>query len=135
MCSSDLKVQALVCHEIGARSFDAVNKDVNIIMDTVEKNASAFFAAKGITLDYIGWAGTLTFDKDVQQAINDRYTTEKIAPVLSTLQTKALLDATTKWNGELPHTVSGLWLVPSDLWSSLLGWLKSDPAGGAPPRK
>ena len=129
------KVQALVCHEIGARSFDAVNKDVNIIMDTVEKNASAFFAAKGITLDYIGWAGTLTFDKDVQQAINDRYTTEKIAPVLSTLQTKALLDATTKWNGELPHTVSGLWLVPSDLWSSLLGWLKSDPAGGAPPRK
>lgn len=125
------KVQALVCHEIGARTFDNVNKDVNAMLDAVEKNAAAFFATKGITLDYIGWAGTLGFDKDVQQAVNDRYTAEKIAPVLSTLQTKALLDATTKWNGQLPSTVSGLWLVPSDLWGSLLGWLKSDPAGGA----
>ena len=122
------KVQALVCHEIGARTFDGVNKDVNVIMDTVEKNAAAFFATKGITLDYIGFAGTLTFDKDVQQAVNDRYTAEKIAPVLPTLQTKALLDATTKWNGQLPSSLSGLWLVPSDLWSSVQGWLKSEPA-------
>ena len=124
------KVQALVCHEIGARSFDTVNKEVNAIMDTVEKNAGAFFAAKGITLDYIGWAGTLAFDKDVQQAVNDRYTAEKIQPVLQTLQTKALLDATAKWNGQLPNNISGLWLLPSDLWNGLLGWLKSAPAGG-----
>ncbi len=123
------KVQALVCHEIGARSFDTVNKEVNAIMDSVEKNAGAFFAAKGITLDYIGWAGTLAFDRDVQQAVNDRYTAEKIQPVLQTLQTKALLDATAKWNGQLPNNMSGLWLVPSDLWNGLLGWLKSEPTG------
>ena len=59
--------------------FDTVNKDVNAILDAIEKNAAAFFATKGITLDYIGWAGTLTFDKDVQKAVNDRYTAEKIA--------------------------------------------------------
>lgn len=125
------KVQALVCHEIGARTFDNVNKDVNAMLEAVEKNAAAFFATKGITLDYIGWAGTLAFDKDVQQAVNDRYTAEKIAPVLPTLQTKAILDATAKWNGQLPSTLSGLWLVPSDLWGSVVGWLKSEPAGGA----
>ena len=124
------KVQTLVCHEIGARSFNNVNKDVNAMLDAVEKSATAFFASKGITLDYIGWAGTLSFDRDVQQAVNDRYTAEKIAPVLSTLQTKALLDATAKWNGQLPTTVSGLWLVPSDVWSSVLGWLKSSTASG-----
>ena len=76
------KVQALVCHEIGARTFDNVNKEVNAMLEAVERNAAAFFATKGITLDYIGWAGTLGFDKDVQQAVNDRYTAEKIAPVL-----------------------------------------------------
>jgi hypothetical protein len=129
------KVQALVCHEIGARTFDAVNKEVNGIMDAVEKNAGAFFATKGITLDYIGWAGTLAFDRDVQQAVNDRYTAEKIQPVLSTLQTKALLDAAAKWNGQLPNNVSGLWLLPSDLWNGFLEWLKPGPAGGGGARK
>jgi cytochrome c oxidase subunit IV len=122
------KVQALVCHEIGSRTFDGVNKDINLIMDAVEKKAGDYFIAKGITLDYIGWAGTLTFDKDVQQAVNDRYTAEKIAPVLPTLQTKALLDATARWNGQLPNNVSGLWLLPSDLWNSALNWLKPEGA-------
>ncbi len=121
------KVQALVCHEIGARTFDNVNHDINAIMDTVEKNAAAFLQSKGITLDYIGWAGTLSFDKDVQQAVNDRYTAEKIAPVLVTLQTKAMLDAMAKWNGVLPSNLSGLWLLPGDLLNGLSAWLKSVP--------
>jgi len=120
------KVQSLVCHEIGARSFDRVNSEINAIMDSVQKESDAFFKSRGITLDYIGWAGTFTFDRDVQKAVNDRYTAEKIAPVLPVLQTKALLDATQRWDGHLPTSVSGLWLVPSDLWSSLQGWLKTD---------
>ena len=122
------KVQALVCHEIGSRTFDNANKDVNGIMEAVGKNASEFLAPRGITLDYVGWAGTFTFDRDVQQAVNDRYTAEKIAPVLPTLQTKAILDATARWNGQLPANVSGLWLLPSDLWTTVLGWMKSEPA-------
>lgn len=125
------KVQSLVCHEIAARSFEAVNREANAILEAVEKSATAFFATKGITLDYIGWAGTFSFDHDVQQAVNDRYTAEKIAPVLPVLQTKALIDATAKWNGQLPGSVSGLWLLPSDLWTGLLGWLKSEPAAPA----
>lgn len=126
------KVQALVCHEIGARTFDQVNHDINAIMAAVEKNTADFLAAKGITLDYIGWAGTLTFDKDVQQAVNDRYTAEKIAPVLSTLQTKAVLDAAAKWNGQLPSNLSGLWLVPGDLLNAVSDWLKSVPKPASP---
>jgi hypothetical protein len=114
------KVQALVCHEIGARCFENVNKEINGIMDAVEKKAAEFFAAKGITLDYIGWAGTFTFDKDIQQAINGRYTAEKIQPILSTLQNKALIDAAAKWNGQLPSTIFEFWL-PSSLWEGIKG--------------
>jgi hypothetical protein len=120
------KVQSLVCKQIGARSFDKVNSDVNAIMEAVTADAGAYFKSRGITLDYIGWAGTFTFDHDVQKAINDRYTAEKIAPMLPVLQTKALLDAAGRWDGHLPSTVSGLWLVPGDVLAGVQNWLKLD---------
>ncbi len=44
------------------------------------ESTTKYCTDKGITLDYIGWAGTFTFDKDVQQAINDRYTAQTILP-------------------------------------------------------
>ncbi len=118
------KVQSLVCHEIGARTFDHVNSEINGMMDAVQKNAEAFLRDRGITLDYIGWAGTFTFDKDVQQAVNDRYTAEKIAPVLPVLQAKAALIALEKWDGKLPSNLSGLWLLPPDMWALLGSWVK-----------
>jgi len=116
------KVQSIVCQQISTRGLDKVNQEAGVIIKAVETEAGAFFGSRGITLDYIGWAGTFTFDRDIQNAINDRYTAEKIAPVLATLQTKALLDATAKWDGRLPTTVSGLWLVPSDLLGSFMNW-------------
>ena len=121
------KVQSLVCHEVGTRTLDEVNASINAIMDSVEKGAGQFFAGRGITLDYIGWAGTLTFDKDVQQAINDRYEADKILPVLDTLRTKAALDAAGRWDGHLPGSVSGLWLLPTDLTNGLSSWLAQKP--------
>jgi hypothetical protein len=120
------KVQSLVCHEIGARSFDKVNTDINAMMDSITKEAEAWFKSRGITLDYIGWAGTLSFDHDVQKAVNDRFTAEKVAPVLPVLQSKAIVEAVQRWDGHLPSTVSGLWLVPGDLLASVQAWLKSD---------
>jgi len=48
------------------------------------------------------------------------------------LETKAVLDALARWDGKLPTSVSGLWLVPTDLWSSLQSWVKTD---APPPRK
>jgi len=118
------KVQSLVCHEIGARTFDKVNTEINAIMDAVDKSADAFFKDRGITLDYIGWAGTFTFDRDVQQAVNDRYTAEKIAPVLPVMQARAAILALEKWDGRLPASVSGLWLLPPDLIAMISAWMK-----------
>ena len=83
------KVQALVCNEIGARTFDNANAQATDIMKSVRKDADAYFSSVGITLDYLGWADTMTFDPEVQKAVNDRYVAEKIAPVMATLTQNA----------------------------------------------
>lgn len=86
------KIQSLVCREIGARTMDRANGDATAIMTSVEKDAKQFLSDRGITLDLIGWAGTFTFDKPVQDAINARYAADKVQPVLAVLQSKADID-------------------------------------------
>ncbi len=120
------KVQSIVCHEFAARTFDEGNKHLNEVMTNVEKNVGDFLASRGITLDYIGWAGTITFDKDVQQAVNDRYTAEHLAPILPVMQQKAEIAIQTaaataimRWDGKLPAQISGLWIVPG-AWVDVL---------------
>ena len=99
-------VQTAVCHEIGSRAFDQANADYNAVMDAVRVQATKFLGDRGITVDYIGWAGTWTFDPDIQRAINDRYTGEKVAPVLPTLQAKAAVDAIEGWDHKLPTSLT-----------------------------
>jgi hypothetical protein len=83
------KIQSLVCKEISSRQLTVVNAEANKIMEAAEKNVTQFMESRGITLDYIGWGGTFTFDDVVQKAINDRYAAETITPVLSILQAQA----------------------------------------------
>ena len=83
------KVQALVCNELGSRTFDDDNAQATPIMENVRKLATVYLASVGITLDYLGWADTMTFDPAVQKALNDRYVAEKIAPVMATLTQNA----------------------------------------------
>jgi len=85
------KVQTLVCNEIGKRNFDQANADVVPMMDTIEKNTKEYFASVGITLNFIGWADTFTFDKDIQTAVNHKYEAEKLAAAMPILQQVAQL--------------------------------------------
>ena len=85
------QIQTLVCHEISARPLDKVNEDANVIMDTVRKEAQAYFATFGVTIDFIGWADTFTFDNDVQKAINDKYAANALKDVLPILDALAQL--------------------------------------------
>ena len=124
------KVQTLVCNEIASRSFDKANEEANQIMDAVGKAAADYFASVGITLDFIGWADTFTFDPVVQDAVNRRYIASQdqaiaaeLAPYASTIQALAAADALRsfgrKSDGRLPSTIVGL---PPDL-GGLLGTL------------
>ena len=80
------KVQTLVCEEISSRGFDKVNEEALQIMESVRKKAGEYFGSVGVTLDFIGWADTFTFDASVQKAVNDHYAAEKLKDVMPVLQ-------------------------------------------------
>jgi hypothetical protein len=119
------KIQTLACNEISARTLNAVNSEANKMLDNISKETTSYCATKGITLDYLGWAGTFTFDNDVQRAVNDRYTAQTVAPYLATLQSKAVIDALNRWDGHAPASISlWTWSGISDFFGRLL---KSEP--------
>ena len=125
------KVQTLVCDEISKRPFDAVNADAAQIMHTVQTEATAWFANVGITLDFIGWADTFSFDKQVQDAIDRRYVAEQdkviaseLRPYADTIQALASASAIRDWgahaDGKLPSTIVGLPPQLGNLLSTIL---------------
>ncbi len=120
-------VHTAVCREIGSRNLDQANAEANLIMDNVQKEAGKFLGDRGITLEYMGWAGTWTFDNDIQRAINDAYTGTKVGPVLAQLQAKAVIDALEGWDKKLPASVALSWW-PSSIGEALSGLVRT--AGG-----
>ncbi len=126
------EVQAVLAHEFGGRSTDDDIKAKAAVMDIVNKETKEMFAAKGITIDYIGYAEGLSFETAVQDAINRAYIAHKeadraatLAAALPNLQSAAQIELinqialafATKWNGNLqmPSVIVG-----GDM-SSLLG--------------
>jgi hypothetical protein len=133
------KVQTLVCDEITVRSFDKANEEAVQVMQAVKQKATDYFSAVGITLDFIGWADTFTFDHDVQQAVNRRYIASQdqavaaaLAPYAETIQALAAAEALRsfgqKTDGKLPTTIVGL---PTEI-GGLLSELLKPPAGTGP---
>ena len=134
------KVQTLVCDEITARSFDQANNDAVKIMESVKQKANDYFAAVGITLDFVGWADTFTFDAAVQEAVNRRYIASQdqaiaalLAPYATTIQALAAADALRsfghKTDGRLPTTIVGL---PPELGPLMTTLLRAGPAAATP---
>jgi regulator of protease activity HflC (stomatin/prohibitin superfamily) len=134
------KVQTLVCDEVTARTFDQANTDASKIMESVKQKASEYFSAVGITLDFVGWADTFTFDPQVQEAVNRRYIASQdqaiaalLAPYTSTIQALAAADALRafghKTDGRLPTTIVGL---PTELGPLMSTLLKSGSAAVPP---
>ena len=133
------KVQTLVCDEIAARTFDKANEEAVQVMTSVKQKAAAYFADVGITLDFIGWADTFTFDHVVQEAVNRRYVASQdqaiaalLAPYTATIQALAAADALRafgqKTDGRLPSTIVGL---PPELGPLMSTLLKSAPPAPA----
>ncbi len=101
--------EVAVCKSIGTRTLDQANHDYAAIADEANKAAQSYLKARGISVDYLGWAGTFSFDNDVQQAINQKYRAAAIQPWLGTLQAEAqILALEQKWNGALPASLTTL---------------------------
>ncbi len=134
------KVQALLGNEFTKRSFDEANAQAEQIMTSVQTSLEKYLKTVGITLDYIGWADTFSFDHTIQDAINRRYIAtqdeaiaQKLGPYTATIQALASADALrafgNKTDGKLPTSVS-LWWLPSGV-SDFFGKLFK-PASEAP---
>ncbi|HEV2549919.1 MAG TPA: SPFH domain-containing protein [Stellaceae bacterium] len=131
------KVSEIICDQITARSFDKVNEEAKQIKDTAAKTITEYFATLGITIDFVGWADTFTFDKEVQDAVNRRYIANKDQEIAAALQpyanviqalaaAQALRAFGEKTDGKLPTTIVGL---PPELGAILGTVLRSGPPG------
>jgi hypothetical protein len=125
-----MKVQACLAREYGARTtIDGISNKA-AIMDVCEKEIKESFKAKGITVDFMGYASGITFSKEVQASLDNVFTTaldEKTLPVrLKVIELrKAEADialknsmgvAMQKWNGQLPF-----WF-PTEIWAKILSF-------------
>lgn len=82
-------VQSVVCEQIGQRPLDQANAQATAIIKATREQSSKFLADRGITVDYMGWAGTFTFDDTVQTAINNKYIADKVRDSIPVLQAQA----------------------------------------------
>jgi hypothetical protein len=121
------KVQTLVCGEIGKRTFDVVNAESEQIMAEVEKQAREYFAAVGVTLDFIGWGDTFEFDKDVQKVVNDHYAAQKLAEAVPVLQ--AIMNLKVQEGLGAGLSSKGLPVVVTPgMMEAIIGLVKNPPA-------
>jgi hypothetical protein len=133
-------VQAFVCSQVSIRDADAVNSEADTMLTNIRTSLTEYFIPYGITLDYIGWAGTFTFSSGVQNAMDrvyiaskDEDIAKKLAPYASTIQALAAADALRSFgnhtDGKLPTTVG----LPPNLSGLLTGLLNAAPATGSAP--
>lgn len=83
------QIQTLACAEVSKYTLDDANHHMPDILKSIQDASQKWFQQYGITIDYLGWAGTFTFDAPVQKAINDRFEADKVGPVLGILQARA----------------------------------------------
>jgi hypothetical protein len=116
-------VQRTLAREFSKREFSKCLIEKNAIMEEAEKLIKAQFAGKGITIDYIGFAGQLNFDPAIQGKINDVIATRldvlrydalnKMLPLRmqeAKIKTQEAFAAMLgKWDGKIP------WYVPNHL--------------------
>ena len=115
------KVGILVCENLMQHTLVEDSADARAIMDAIRKEMKVYLEGNGITLDYVGWADTWTFDREVQDSLNRHFAALQeqdiavhLRPYVSTLQGLSVADAMRKWNGATPGSVS-LTLLPQSL--------------------
>jgi hypothetical protein len=107
------------------------------IIKLVQENVIKFFAVRGLTIDYVGFAADLTFEPEIQDSINRLYVANKnaemFAPMSKMLPVRqayaniqikeGVAKATVeKWNGQLPNMPSFM-LIPGSFFEKITNWL------------
>lgn len=131
-------VQVELAKAFGKEKFaEGIGKKAEIIAK-VEADAKAYFSVRGITIEYIGFANSLNFDKPVQDAIDGVFIATKqseqfaaMAPAMAVRTQIANIGviehagaALSKWNGSLPPLPSFA-IVPEGISKWFTGWFTS----------
>lgn len=128
------KVQQVLAKEFGKRKFLTAIQEKAIIIDSVEQTVKSEFAAKGITVAFVGYAEELSFDGRIQKALDDsviatiQYSNKDAMFAVVELNKKtAEIDvirgyAATmqKWNGQLNFP----FFIPDSLVQAIAGFMK-----------
>jgi hypothetical protein len=128
------RVQSVLASEFGSRTLDNGIAQKADIMKKVSEIVTNEFKTKGITITFVGYAESLNFDKEVQEAINATFIATRqaqkaiaLAPALTTLQAQTNMETqkilASKWNGGLPALPSWV-LFTGDAWNSVINWFK-----------
>lgn len=134
------KVQSLVCGQLSTHTLDEDNAQSAKLMADVERDTKGYLDSVGITLDYIGWADTFTFDPKVQDAMNrvyvavaDKKISEALGPYVGAIQGLAVASALRdKFDGKLPTSLS-MTFLPQGLTDALGGLFKGSIGSSPPP--
>lgn len=125
-------IGSLVCDEFSTRTFNQANSDMALEMKEIRQKGSALLGSWGITVDFMGWDGTFTFDGSVQQAINNAYEASVIGPELDILKSYADINVKqglAKGLGDhgLP---ANMIVIPTDILSKIGGSFLGGDEGG-----
>lgn len=131
------KVHAALCAETAKLDLDELFSHKSDIMAAVEKSVRDTYTPMGITLEYIGFSDELSYEPDIQKAINRVYVSRKEAlaaialqPAMPVLQQEADMEikrglAAGLSSKGLPNMPSFM-LLNKDIFDIFGGWLKSD---------
>lgn len=135
------EVSTLICNAISEDSLLEDVKSTSRILKEATEKLKPWLSDRGITLDYLGYAGNWKFDPVVQTSINrtfasvqDKQTAVTLEPYKDTLLTLSAVDAirhaSLKWNGSLPSTFTNFSL--GDLSAYAKSFLQAAPAAVIP---
>lgn len=117
------KIQTLVCNEIGSRTFDKANADAVVELENIRKKATEYFSSVGISIDFLGFADTFTFDPAVQKAVNDKYIATSLKDSLPILEAVAQLKVQEGLGAGLDKHGLPIVVTP-DMINALIGMVK-----------
>jgi len=130
-------VQAELAQHFMALSFADGNAHAAEIMNEVRNNITKHFAEKGITIDFMGYSGTLTYTDAIQHSIDDVFVATQKAQASAAMMSAvpymnaqadiniktAEATAIQKWNGQVPYLPSTVVTVGNGWVDGVLSYL------------
>ena len=124
-------VQSALASQFMRYGFADCNAHAAEIMDTVRQDVVKHFGEKGITIDYIGYSGPLSYSDTIQKSIDDTFVSTQKAQASAAMMTavpymqeqakinviNAEAIAIQKWNGQIP--------MPANITTVGQGWIDS----------